>query len=224
MNTSHHCTCGCSKSHPAIGLAIVCHMNEWFHRCESHGRDPCRSGSGAHGLRIRFPIMAEQEEPEISLIRRRIKSDSPTPPPDLSGRATGRKGRIPSTKHLETVATSRSQIGGDSGRGCTSIFFAQKYQELQSRRDLDQWGIPLDLYSYQHQLTGLTVFAPVSNLGWLRANELETLHVHSHAYGRSMISTRPDRAGSFQMLRPQEHRRSGKTPRAENAEFEFHSS
>ena len=62
-----------------------------------------------------------------------------------------------------------------------SIFFAQKYQELQSRRDLDQWGIPPDLYSYQHQLTGLTVFAPVSNLGWLRANELETLHVHSHA-------------------------------------------
>jgi hypothetical protein len=65
--------------------------------------------------------------------------------------------------------------------GAISIFGGHAYRNMQSRRDLAQWGLPPDLYSYQNQLEEMTLSAPVSNFGWLKAKHLRQLRVKSDA-------------------------------------------
>src|SRR5262249_16393697 len=61
------------------------------------------------------------------------------------------------------------------------IFGGQAYRDMQSKRDLAQWGLPPDLYSYQDQLEEMTVNAFVSNFAWLKTMHLRQLHVRSPA-------------------------------------------
>jgi Leucine-rich repeat (LRR) protein len=63
--------------------------------------------------------------------------------------------------------------------GASSIFMWETYQNVEAKRDLTQWGLPPDLLKYQSQLSDLSVNAPISNFGWLRAKHLDTLSITS---------------------------------------------
>jgi Leucine-rich repeat (LRR) protein len=65
--------------------------------------------------------------------------------------------------------------------GASSVFMRKTYQNVQAERDLAQWGLPADLLTHQSGLSDLTIIAPISNFGWLRAKRLDTLSVESPA-------------------------------------------
>jgi hypothetical protein len=50
------------------------------------------------------------------------------------------------------------------------------YTQTKHKNDLSAWGLPQDLYTYQHQLKVLHITAPVTHLRWLKAH-LTTLEI-----------------------------------------------